>query len=301
MTTPKPVIIGAEGQIGKMLCHYLKTRLNNYIGLSRQELDLTDYKKINETLKNIDFDVLINCAGYTNTENAELFPEQAFEINQDSVAHLVEVCNQKNKPIIHISTNCVFDGTQNSPYTEEDIPNPQSIYGSSKYAGEKIIQEYAKKFIILRTSWVFSQHPGHNFVLKILNIAKQQGFLKIVNDQFGRPTSALSNAELLSLLAAKISQEQLTSGIYHYGSTTPVSWFEFTEKIFNIAHKLGLSKAINIEPVKTGMVPTRVNRPKNGVLDCTKIQRMLNIKLPDWEQDLEYTLAMLQRSTKNEQ
>jgi dTDP-4-dehydrorhamnose reductase len=287
---PKILITGANGQIGRALSKNLTTQGLDYLGLDKAQLDICDYKKVKEVLADADFDVLVNCAAFTNTEEAEVFPENAFKVNETGIEHLVEVCNTLDKPIIHISTNCIFDGLKASPYLETDLPQPQSIYGKSKYAGEQIISAYSKQFCILRTSWVFSQYEGHNFVLKILDIAREQGFLKVVNDQFGRPTCAFQVADIINLLVLRMVSHDLEKEIYHFGSHPSTNWFEFTVKIFEIAQAIGLSNPLDIDPVATGVVPTKVNRPKNGILNCDKIQKDLNINLPHWQDDLEKML-----------
>lgn len=300
MLRPSFLVTGADGQIGKTLCEYLSKLGIKHYGMSKQQLDITNYANVKESLSNVNFDVLVNCAAYTNTEEAEKNEVDAFSTNRDGVLYLAEVCNKKNAYLIHLSTNCVFDGSKESPYVEIDLPNPQSVYGKSKYAGEQVILNNSKRALILRTSWIFSQHPGHNFVLKIMDIAKRQGFLKVVNDQFGRPTSAFSLAEALVKITPALIENQDACSIYHFGGNKPVSWFDFSVTIFQIAQKLGLIQPIEITPIKTGEIATQVNRPKNGVLDCSKIESFLNISLPDWRSDVEnliYKLGILVHCT----
>ena len=194
------------------------------------------------------------------------------------------VCSELNKPLIHFSTNCIFDGEKGFPYTEEDRPTPISIYGRTKTISEYYIKKYHSNHVILRSCWNFSEHEGHNFLLKILRIAKKQGWLNVVDDQFGCPTSSYRVAEVVIQLIKQWGS--VPCGVYNYCSSERTDWYHYTKEIFKHVSHLGLENT-PIKPVKTGQVPTLVKRPRDGSLDCQKIQVALNIKLPNWRTDIE--------------
>ena len=281
------LLIGANGQVGQAIADEFAQYKIPCIKLTKADLDITNQSQLHSTLSQLKYDTVINCAGYTDTEKAEQEPEKAYLCNAKALSYLGEICHKLDKPIIHFSTNCIFDGTKVGAYTEDDTPNPLSVYGKTKLAGEKALLGTHDKVYIIRTCWTFSHYPGHNFLLKIIKIAKRQGWLHVVDDQYGCPTAAFHLAKLTRKLVTESGQ--IPYGIYNYCSAEPTNWYEYTCKIFERPELLNMQQ-IPITPVKTGQVPTKVHRPANGVLDCCKIQRVIGITLANWRQDIEKTL-----------
>jgi dTDP-4-dehydrorhamnose reductase len=279
------LVTGAGGQIGQTICCVFKQLNIRVISFTKYDLDISSYTALKEIFMNIDFDMVINCAGYTDVEESEKNPELAYKTNSEAVKFLAELCKQHEKILIHISTNYVFDGRNKESYRENDLPNPLSIYGKTKLAGERYIQEILPKHYILRTSWVFSEFSGHNFFFKVLKSGLEAKSLKVVSDQFGRPTSAYSIANILALICEnKVLSDQF--GVYHFCGDRPTTWYDFTCAVFQVAKKFGIED-IDITPIKTSdLFGQNEKRPQNGILNLDKISA-LGITIPAWNEDLE--------------
>ncbi len=277
------LITGANGQLAKCIQDVVrKEHLNiEWVFKTSKELDITNQRNVQDLLKNNKFNYLVNCAAYTSVDKAESEKEKALLINARAVKYLAEYCKKNNIIFIHISTDFVFDGTKNDPYTEEDITNPINVYGLSKLKGEQYIQETLERFFIIRTSWVYSEY-GHNFVKTMLGLAKERDQINVVNDQIGSPTYA---KDLAKAIVEIISSNFDKYGIYNYSNEGAISWFDFSKKIFEFA-----CENINVFPVTSDNYITPAKRPKNSVLDKNKMVEELKVSVPHWEESLKKML-----------
>ncbi len=288
----KLLITGCKGQVGSELVLLAKGYGFEPIGFTREQLDITSAEAIAQALAQTQPAVLINAAAYTAVDRAESESEQAFLINDTGPQRLAEACAQLGLPLLHISSDYVFDGSLNRPYLETDPVAPISVYARSKEAGESQVRRALKPHIILRTSWVFSK-TGACFPRTILNAAQRRSELKVVNDQFGGPTSARSIAEILLKLCEKYrSQGQLEWGTYHFSQQPYVSWFEFATQTIELAKQAGVIKpTVSVVPCSSSEFPTPVTRPRNSRLDCGKMAAYVEQAISHWHSDLEDLIA----------
>ncbi len=295
----KLLITGAKGQVGSELVKDAQARGYEVYGFGSRELDITRFEPLMQKVEQIHPDVIINAAAYTAVDKAEQESEQAYAVNTQGSENLARACQQLTIPLLHISTDYVFDGEKNSPYTESDTPNPTGVYGASKLQGDQAIEAIWPRHIILRVSWVFGEQ-GNNFVKTMLRLAEQRNELSIVNDQFGAPTSARAISQtLLSILEVdNFNQPGFPWGTYHLQSEPGVTWFEFATEIFQQAEKLGLiNKTMQLNPIPSSEFPTPVKRPANSKLDGTKLQQNLGLKPVQWQADLQQMLKNMSAIT----
>ena len=253
------LVTGAAGQLGRCI----KKVASNYKSLSfvfkdSKDLDITNKEKLDALFISGNFDFCINCAAYTNVDDAERFPDLAYAVNADGVKCLAEACSSNDVKLIHISTDYVFDGTKQSPYLPEDVPNPINAYGKSKLKGEKYIQEFLEQYYIVRTSWLYSEY-GNNFYNTILKKARTEKKLSITTDQIGCPTNANN---LALFLMGFLKTEIKPYGIYHFTDGKAMTWYEFAVKILR---ENGLDEVVGLEKVKN--YRTFAARPKYSVLN----------------------------------
>lgn len=289
----KVLITGANGQVGKEL---IKFKPNSFeiFAFDSKSLDITNQSIVNETIQKIKPDLIINAAAYTAVDKAESEPIRCFDVNEKGVRNLAIAADYIGCPIFHISTDYVFDGKGEIPYTENDPTSPIGVYGKSKLAGELTLINSHVPSIILRTSWVFGRE-GNNFVKTMLRLGQERESLGIVADQYGCPTSAASIAQVLWELAAKYHQDKkLNWGIYHFCNSDKTNWFSFASEIFQQAYELKvIAKQPQIKPIKSFEYPTPAQRPEWSVLDCTKIEELLEFKVPLWKTELTSVLKEL--------
>ena len=287
----KVLVTGAKGQVGSELILEGEERGLEMLATDRDELDITQPNAIKKMIKEQKPDIVINAAAYTAVDMAESEPELAYTINRDGPAYLAGACAENNIPLIHISTDYVFDGQNEGVYAETDTPNPKCIYGKSKLEGELAVESILEQYIILRVSWVFGAN-GNNFVKAMLRQGKEQDVIKVVADQHGGPTWAGAiAATLLSLLKRWGDGEVISWGTYHYSGQPATTWLGFAKAILEQAEGLGLiEKRPRVESITTDEFPTPVRRPMNSVFDCQKIALKLQIKQPDWRVDLRPVL-----------
>jgi dTDP-4-dehydrorhamnose reductase len=263
----KILITGAKGQVGSELVLEAEKRGHDVHGFTSSELDITNRLLVNDKLSGIKPSIVINAAAYTAVDKAEEEKEQAYAVNELGVKNLAEICKKLDIPLLHISTDYVFDGDKKEPYLETDSPNPTSVYGASKLAGEIALQNIWQKHIILRVSWVFGEH-GNNFVNTMLRLAKNSNELSVVNDQFGAPTSAIDIAKVLLDL---VIDDKKNFGLYHLESNPNVSWHGFAQKIFEEAKLRGLIENIPlVNAINSSQFSTPVKRPVNSKLAAGK-------------------------------
>lgn len=272
----KVLITGALGQVGRALTN-LPDQEHEFIGLSRAELDLTSSESIERAMIAHAPDVVVNTAAYTAVDRAEDDLEQAFRVNAKGPGHLAQACLRHGVVLIHISTDYVFDGSLGRPAREEDPCIPVGVYGQSKFAGEEAIRVAGVPHICLRTSWVFSG-AGPCFPRAILKAAKNQNTLRVVDDQLGGPTSALSLAQVIRCMINRIAQrDEMIWGTYHFAQGPYCSWFDFAQTILQLAAREDRAYAqIAIEPVSTEVYGARAPRPTDSRLNTDKIRLYFN-------------------------
>lgn len=288
----KILIAGAHGQVGKELC--INAPRNWQIAsYASSEFDITNKAQVRKILNQEKPDYIVNAAAYTDVDSAEGDEENAYKINHIGPSIISKISSEFDIPLIHISTDYVFDGKKNGTYNEQDDTNPISVYGKSKFAGEQSVTRNCNKYIILRTSWVFGIY-GKNFVKTMLNLSLTNASLNIVNDQFGGPTYAKHIALVIFSIIRGCKNRNDKWGIYHFSGRPYVSWFEFSKEIFLSAIDLGL---IDYEPtlneVSSNYFPTKAHRPKNSKLDCSKIDKAFSIENLSWKDGLSEILPKI--------
>ncbi len=287
------LITGARGQIGQeLLCSVPKEW--HVHGLNSSELDITDAKLVMATVRLLQPQLIINTAAYTAVDQAENDSQRAYAVNHLGAENLAKAAQTFGCPLLHISTDYVFSGEHNQPYTEQDIAAPCSVYGISKWLGEQAVRESCPQHIILRTSWVFGMH-GNNFVKTMLRLRQERDALSIVSDQVGGPTSARSIAHVLWQIAQQYqSRDSYAWGTYHFSGAPACSWYDFADEIFKQATELKLiphSPVLN--PINSSDYLTLARRPAYSVLDNTKFQQQFNIRQSDWKSELNDMLQTL--------
>lgn len=290
----KILVTGAQGQVGKEICQTANQADFTVIAAGRNELDITSESSVNDYITHHQPAIVINAAAYTAVDKAESENQQAYAINHDGAKNLAKVCSQLDIPLLHISTDYVFDGTKQESYTEEDPVSPLGIYGDSKWQGEEAVRKHLEKHIILRVAWVFGAH-GNNFVKTMLRLANERDELGIVADQYGGPSPARNIAETLIALSKQFFQNgSLSWGTYHYCGAPKVSWYEFASEIFKQACENNLiDKKMKLNAITTAEYPTPAKRPANSMLNCSKLSKTFGIIMPDWKISLQQVLAEL--------
>ena len=278
----KILLTGITGQVGQELQETL-TSVGEVVGLSRQELDLTRPEKIEQKIVEINPDIIVNAAAYTAVDKAETESELAIAINADAPKAMAEAANKIAATIVHISTDYVFDGTNHTPYKEDDATKPLGMYGKSKLLGEVGIKQICDQHIILRTAWVYGCLGHGNFVKTMLRLGVEREELRVVADQIGSPTWAYDIAVAITQL---ISHE-VTPGTYHFTNSGVASWYDLAIAIFTEAEKLGFPLKIKqVLPITTADYPTPAQRPSYSVLSKVKFSQTLGIYPPYWRDSL---------------
>ncbi len=286
----KVVLTGANGQLGRCIQDRMPADIV-FFPLTRNELDITDKASVYAIINDIKPDWIINAAAYTVVDKAEIEQESAFKINTQGSHHLALIASELDIPLVHISTDYVFDGTATQPYLPEDTTNPQSIYGESKLQGEKLVIQVTEKHFIIRTAWVFSEY-GNNFVKTMLRLAKERESLNIVSDQFGTPTYA---GDLADLIVTNIILANSSSyGLHHFNGGDKCSWADFASEIFRQSTKASyLSRNVIVNNISTADFPTAAKRPHYSVLNGSRIKEAFHITSPNWRLSLESVLDRL--------
>ena len=288
------VLFGKNGQLGWEFERILPI-LGEVVALGRNEVDVSDLQNVKDTLKELKPNVVINASAYTEVDLAETDVERAMKINALAPAVMAEAARKNGAVFIHYSTDYVFDGTNNVPYTELDPTNPLNTYGKSKLAGEGNIRQVGEAYLILRTSWVYSLR-GNSFVNKVLGWARRHEALKIVNDQISNPTWARMLAGITSLLLSQNNTNLLEivrekRGAYHVAGSGYTSRYEWAKQI--LANDPNLSEQVvrNLRPARSEDFPTSALRPLFSALDCTRFEDTFGLKLPNWNGALKLAMA----------
>jgi len=283
---PSYLVTGGSGQLGQ--CFQAVTNQFSEINLffaSRNEVDITRPETLANFYNKNPFVGIINCAAYTNVDQAEKEEESALKINTEGLQNLIDFVENKNISIIHFSTDYVFDGQSAEPYLEAAATNPLGIYGKSKLRGENLLSKSSCKNVTIRTSWLFSPF-GKNFVKTIARIAKEKSALKVVDDQWGRPTYGIDLARTVLKLISNDTMDTLP--ILHYANKGMCNWKEFAEAIVNELE----CKAI-VQGITTLAYPTIAKRPKYSILDTGQIEKELQIEIPTWQESLKKCMQIL--------
>lgn len=289
----KVLITGANGQLGRELFRSGQTADFKIHCLNRQQLDITNESRVQQVFERISPSLVINAAAYTHVDRAEKESDLAFAVNKSGPAYLARYCADHHLAFIHISTDYVFDGTKGQPYQEDDPIAPLGVYGQSKAQGEAAIRSILSNHIIVRTSWLYGVY-GHNFVKTMLSLATAKTDLRVVDDQFGSPTSAADLAKAVLTIARKISaDEEVEWGTYHYCGKGVTSWHGLAEKTIELARPYTAIKTRQVEAITTAEWPTATKRPPYSVLDCTRIKNQFEIETEPWQESLKHAIARI--------
>jgi dTDP-4-dehydrorhamnose reductase len=288
----KILIFGGDGQLGKSLRDAMTEKSISYIALSRDDADICNSKLIQMKIEEIQPSIVINAAAYTNVDGAEDDMQAASLVNDVGVENIALCCSALNIPLIHFSTDYVFNGASSIPYKPSDPTNPLSIYGQTKLAGELKVQKHCTKYLIIRTSWLFSHYPK-NFLTSMIDLSSSHTTLSVVGDQTGCPTNALHLSQAIIGSLGQILHNNFESGIYHYSDLGPCGWNLFANKIFDLLLSEGLiMQPISVLPVKAIDYSYKALRPKYSVLDCNKFYDQFHIEPAGWELDLKQTINL---------
>ena len=289
----KILITGSGGQLGRELINQGQLKGFSVQAPSEDDMDITDLEKIDRCMAFHQPEVVINAAAYTQVDKAESEAALAFAVNTTGSANLARMCAKNKIPLVHISTDYVFDGQKGTSYLETDAISPVGIYGRSKAEGEIEIRSHLKEHIILRTSWLYGIH-GHNFAKTILKLATTKPKIRVVADQYGSPTNAADLAQTILIISDRMQfNNDVDWGTYHYCGQGVISWYNFAEKIVGLARLYADVKTTRIEPIPTADYPTRALRPIYSALDCSRIQKHFGINPKPWQKSLEITIKEL--------
>jgi len=291
------LLIGAGGQVGREL-HRSLAALGDVVATTRDgrlphgqrcvALDLGDLPGIAALIDRVAPDVVVNASAYTAVDRAETEPELAFLINSDAPGRMAMACARRDVPLLHFSTDYVFDGTSDRPYREADATAPAGVYGASKLSGEQAIVAAGGPHLVLRTAWVYSLH-GSNFLRTMLRLAAERDELRVVADQIGSPTPAWLIADVT---AAILRRGVMAPGLRHLVSRGQTSWHGFANAIFEQSLARGLvARRPAVTAITTADFPTPARRPAYSVLDCSQLQHEYGVVLPTWTEALDATLA----------
>ncbi|MBL28871.1 MAG: dTDP-4-dehydrorhamnose reductase [Rhodospirillaceae bacterium] len=283
------LVTGAGGQVGRALLEAAPLVDVLVTGLGHSSLDITRKDEVAERIAAERPDIVVNAAAYTAVDKAESETEAAFAANETGPANLAAACDTLGMPLIHLSTDYVFDGRAEGPYGEDDPVAPLGTYGRSKEAGERAVRRSNSRHVILRTAWVFGA-SGHNFLRTVLRLAEDRDELRIVDDQYGCPTPARDIADAVLTLAPQLLERPETAGTYHFCGAGPTTWFGFADAIVEAAAPL-TGRRPRLVPIPSSAYPTPAPRPANSVLDCRKIGETFGIGQRPWREGLAAALA----------
>ena len=279
------LITGCNGQLGnEMQLLEKENPQHKFFNTDVAELDITDQQAIEDFVEKNTIDGIVNCAAYTAVDKAETNKELCTSLNTVAPAYLAAAVEKRGGWMIQISTDYVFNGKSYRPYREDDTPSPDSVYGSTKLAGELGVSKFCKRTMIIRTAWLYSTF-GNNFVKTMIRLGKEKEELGVIFDQIGTPTYA---ADLAAAIMTAINKG-IVPGVYHFSNEGVISWYDFTKAIHRIA---GITSC-HVRPLHTSEYPTPANRPAYSVLDKTKIKQTYGIEIPYWEESLEKCIKKL--------
>jgi dTDP-4-dehydrorhamnose reductase len=287
-------VAGEHGQVARALARCYAARGNTFACAGRSTLDIADRAAVARAVAEFRPDLVVNTAAYTDVDRAEDESDLAFRVNCNGAGNLAAAARTAKAPIIHVSTDYVFDGTKQQAYVEADATNPLGAYGRSKLAGEQAVAAEAPAHVILRTSWVYSP-DGSNFVLTMLRLARERDEIAVVDDQWGAPTSAADLAGTIATIGDVVlaaSDRPRLYGIYHAAGTGETSRCCFARAVMTGSAAQG-GPACRIRAITMDEYPTRAKRPANSRLDCSKLANIFGLKLPHWAASLDICIARL--------
>ena len=288
---PKILVTGGNGQLGKEIQELAQAYPQfEFVFLSKEDLPINNFELVRVFFDAVKPAYCINCAAYTAVDKAESERDLAFQVNGEAVGVMAAICKERNVRFIHISTDYVFNGEGNYPYTENFPTDPVNAYGASKLEGEKQALQLNPDCLIIRTSWVYSSF-GKNFVKTMIRLMNEKDEIKVVHDQIGSPTYAADLAKVILNIVANVqsTKGKWEPGIYNYSNEGIISWFEFAQAIKEI-----INCPCEVKPIKTADYPTPAKRPAYSVLDKTKIQETFGVQLKDWRESLGICIKKIQ-------
>lgn len=291
----KLLVLGAAGQVGRELCRAAWPAGTSITAVDRAEIEIADLDAVFVAIERERPDVVVNAAAYTAVDRAESEPDAAWAANCTGPANLAAACGEAAIPLIHLSTDYVFDGAKSGPYREVDPVNPLGVYGRSKDAGDRAIREALPEHVILRTAWVYSAH-GHNFVKTMLRLGAERPVLRVVADQTGSPTSAADVAAAIREIVRRLKAGKSGWGTYNFTGAGAVTWHGFAEAIFELAAPWRGPPPL-VEAITTAEYPTPARRPANSVLDCARIGEVFGIAPRPWREALAEVIRELSART----
>ena len=285
------LVFGAGGMTGSEVSERASPFGWKVRPLTRADLDITDAAAVDAAVQEFRPFIVINCAAYTAVDKAESEPELATSVNANGARNVARSANHAGAPIIHVSTDYIFDGKAWKPYGVDAPPSPLSVYGKTKLAGEIAVREENPSHVIVRTSWVFS-HRGSNFVRTMLRLGATKDEVRVVNDQTGRPTSAAELAEALLTVADAVFHDRPVAATYHFANAGETTRFDFAQTIFAEAAAAGDSRPPRVVPITTSEFPTPAKRPSYSVLDTSEYEKRFYVAPRAWQAALRETIAL---------
>lgn len=288
------VTVGASGQVARALVEYGSKNAVQVTAMGRPNVDLTKPNTMHSVLRAASADIIVNAGAYTAVDDAEQNQEIAYNVNARGPAFLARCARDLDVPLVHLSTDYVFDGEKDEPYTEEDSISPLGQYGKTKAAGELGVLETTSDHVILRTAWIFSPY-GRNFVTNMLRLAQEQHSIPVVCDQYGSPTYALDLAAGIIAISRNLINSRSDAtlrGVFHIAGHGYASWAEVATTIFNYSRSHN-GPAAEVMPIPMAEYAALAPRPRNSRLDCTKVARIHGITLPPWNSALQICVSRL--------
>ena len=297
MTAMRILIAGdpQDGQLARALLDAARARsCLDVIALGRPRLNLLDAASIADTIDDVRPDLVVNAAAYTAVDKAESDSDAAFAVNRDGAGTLAAAAEACGAPIVHLSTEYVFDGSKGEAYVETDMPNPLGVYARSKLEGEAAVAAANPRHVILRTSWLYAPY-GQNFLRTMLRLARERPQLRVVADQHGAPTYAPHLAEAILAIAGRLDAQGPAQpwGIYHAVARGETTWAGFATAIVSASARLGVPQ-VPVIPITTAEYPLPARRPANSRLDCAKLERVFGVRLPPWQQGVAECIGELE-------
>jgi dTDP-4-dehydrorhamnose reductase len=286
-------VTGKQGQVAQSLAEIGPGRGVEIVLVGRPELDLQDASTVHNAIAGARPDVIVSAAAYTAVDKAESEREAAFAVNAAGAEAVAKAASRLGVPVIHLSTDYVFDGLLDRPYSEDDKVGPASVYGASKLEGERLVSSATPDHLILRTAWVYSPF-GNNFVKTMLRLGETRAELGVVSDQFGCPTSALDIAQAVIAAAQRVASDPSPDlrGVFHLTGSGQASWADFAEHVFNSAEAAGRAP-VNVNRITTADYPTPARRPTNSRLSGERLQQQYGIRLPEWRGSTDIVVKRL--------
>lgn len=295
------MVTGGSGQLGRSIMdvaeysghRFIYTYMCSQSHEGMVHLDITDPEEVNQVMEDYGIDVIVNCAGYTDVERAESEEDKVFKVNAEAVDVLAGAAKARGALLIHISTDYIFDGTRSEPYSEDAEASPLGVYGRSKLAGELAVRASGARYMIIRTSWLYSRY-GKNFVKTILKKSEEQPLLKVVSDQVGTPTYAGDLAEFILTLLEPENLEK--TGTYNYTNEGVCSWYDLACEVCEMSGNL-----CEVVPCETGEYPVKAARPHYSVLNKSKVKKTFGIEIPYWKDALRHCMSEIATSLRSSQ